>query len=324
MSRDQGKTIQAINDGFVNSNLRSLTESKGELLAASPYDQDGANYLRLSLEGMWAMVKPPAGVKPANLLAISPGDGTSMVGASSTGGFLTIDGGKTWKAIGDGRGRVHDIEALDAKKFLLATASGLYRTTDAGLRWTAVIAGSNVAGIYSSNRRIVADAGDTLFISEDQGNTWTAVASPVRAGELYETASGAEGVVLAATARGAFRSSNAGSSWQRIADLSDTVRAVAFDASGKNAVAIHQNSVYFSSDAGSTWAPFDMTGMEGVSITTLLIPEKEPGRVYAATHARGVFVSSIAGSILQPRATEASAASAADGNTTRSNQPKPR
>jgi hypothetical protein len=65
-----------------------------------------------------------------------------------------------------------------------------------------------------------------------------------------------------------------------------------------------------------------MTGLEGASITTLVIPETEPGKVFAATHARGVFVSSIPGSILQPRATQASAIVADDGNTARSNQPR--
>ncbi len=323
-SRDQGKTFQAINDGFVNSNLHSLAESKGELVAASPYDQDGANYLRLSLDGVWSTVKPPAGVKPANLLDISPAGGTSMVGTSSTEGYLTNDGGETWKKIGDGRGRVHAIEPLGPKTFLLATTTGLYRSANAGTLWTPIISDSNIADIYMSRDRIIADAGETLFISEDQANSWTPVASPVGAGELYGIASGANRVVLAATARGAFRSSDAGRSWQRIPDLSDTVRAIAFDSEGTVAVALHDDSVYLSTDAGETWAPIDMSGMEGVSITTLLIPEKEPGKVFAATHARGVFVSSISGSMLQPRATKASAANAADGNTTRSNQPKPR
>jgi len=247
-----------------------------------------------------------------------------MVGVSNGGGFLTTDGGKTWTKIGDGHGRVHDVKPLGPKSFLLATTSGLFRSTDAGLKWTSVISGVDVAGIYASRSRIVADAGDTLFISDDQGSTWAPAMSPVPAGEIYGIASGTDNVVLAATARGAFRSSDAGRSWERVPQLTNTVQAIAFDAQGTTAVAIQQDIVFLSADAGATWMPLDMTGMEGASIITLVIPETEPGKVFAATHARGVFVSSISGSPLQPRATQASAANTADGNTTRSNAAKSR
>lgn len=329
VSKDQGKTFQIINDGFVNSNLRSLAESNGELLATSPYDQAGVNLLRLSMAGAWTTVKPPAGVKPANLLSISPAGGLSMAGVTSNAGFLTTNGGKTWTKLGDGRGRVHAVHALGPKAFLLATSQGLYRTTDGGLRWTTIVPDVDIAAIYASPVRIVADAGNTLFTSADAGQTWTPVSSPVNPGELYGIASGAQGVVLAATARGVFRSSDAGRSWLSIDQFPSTVRAVAFDAQGVVSAAIHEGTVYLSNDAGENWTPMDMTGIESATITALIIPviqnsQSEPSRIFAATHARGVFVSSTSGSSLPSRAPQASAATAADGNTIRSNQSRPR
>jgi photosystem II stability/assembly factor-like uncharacterized protein len=321
-SADQGKSFQFINNGFVNRNLKSLAASKTGLLAASPYDNSGGNIYQMSFAGVWVAVKPPAGVKPANLLSVSSSGGASLLGINSSGSVRTADGGKTWVRVTGERGRVHAIHAISGA-FLMGTDQGMFRSEDAGLRWKTVLTGTAVTGIYSSGQRVVADAGKTLFLSEDGGLNWDPAISPVAPGELYGIARGMDRTILAATAHGAFRSTDGGHTWAPIPQLAGTVRAIVFDPSGKAAVAIRSDAVYRSSDGGETWSALDMRGIQGTTILALVIPDAQPDKVFAATLARGIFVSSLAETIAQSPGTRTETAALKINGPARNNSTKP-
>src|SRR5262249_2192324 len=144
---------------------------------------------------------------------------------------------------------------------------------------------------------IVVNSGEVLLLSSDRGKTWTSAPSPAKSGEMYQLAIGANGILLAATSNGGFRSTDGGNTWQPVSEgvARGTVRAVIFDAAGTTAFAIQHGVVYRSQDAGIMWSALDMTGLEGATIVSLVVPEAEPGKIFAATQARGVFVSPISG-----------------------------
>ena len=315
VTADGGKTFRQINEGFVNHNLKSLIESKNGFYAASPYDGNGSNIYRMSFEGEWTAIKPPATKRPANLLSIEWVSATNLYGINNGGLLRSIDGGKIWTDVKGIRGRAHDIEVLGPKSLLLGTSEGLFRTDDLGLKWVAVKLGTSIESIHLAHGLIVVDSGDNLMLSSDRGKTWTSAPSPAKAGEVYQLAVGASGILLAATSNGGFRSTDGGLTWQVVSEgvSHGTVRAVAFDVAGTTAFAIQHGVVYRSQDAGVTWSALDMTGLEGATIVSLVVSEAEPGKIFAATQARGVFVSSISGANVDHLAESQTTAGTATG-----------
>jgi photosystem II stability/assembly factor-like uncharacterized protein len=299
VSEDAGKTYRQINEGFVNRNLKSLIEGKNGYYAASPYDGNGTNLYRMSLNGEWTAIKPPATSRPSNLLSLVSVNATTLLGLNNGGLLRTIDGGKVWTTVKGIQGRARAVEVIGPKSLLLGTSEGLFRSDDLGLKWIGVKPGTSIASIHYAHGLIVVDSDEVLLLSSDKGKTWTTAQSPAKAGDIYELAIGADGVVLVATSIGGFRSTDGGQTWEPVAKGVErgTVREVKFDAAGTAAYAIQHGVVYRSSDAGVTWSALDMTGLEGATIVSLVVPEAEPGRIFAATQARGVFVSPLSGAI---------------------------
>lgn len=322
VSADQGKTFKPINEGFVNRNLKALTESTTGFLAASPYDGSGAHLYRMSFNGQWTAIKPPAAKRPSNLLSLTAASATNLYGISNGVLLRSIDGGKVWTEMRNIKGRAKAVEVLGPKSLLLGTSDGLFRSDDLGVKWLALKAGTPIESLYSGQGLIVANTGDALLLSSDRGKTWTEAPSPGKAGEIYQLAVGANGVLLAATSNGGFRSTDGGLTWKLASDgvAGGTVRAVAFDTSGTTAVAIQHGIVYCSRDAGATWSALDMTGLEGAAIVSLIIPEAEPSKVFAATQARGVFVSPIPDADASRLATNQNTAGTAAGLAPKDNR----
>lgn len=330
VSADQAKTFKQINEGFVNRNLKALTDSKAGFFTSSPYDGNGAHLYRMSLNGDWTAIKPPATRRPTNLLSLASASATNLWGLSNGLLLRSADGGKIWTEVKNIKGRAKAIEVLGPKSLLLGTSEGLFRTDDLGLKWLAVKPGMPIDSIHSGHGLIVVDSDDTLLVSSDQGKTWTAYPAPGKAGEIYQLAIGANGVMLAATSVGGFRSEDSGLTWKEVGQGVErgTVREVIFDSLGTTAYAIQHGVVYRSSDAGVAWSALDMTGLEGATIVSLLIPQADPDKIFAATQARGVFVAPIPGvtaGSLAPNQTIAGTTTglAQSDNQTATNGPNP-
>jgi photosystem II stability/assembly factor-like uncharacterized protein len=289
---DNGRSFQQINEGFVNRSMRHLAEFEDGFYSSSPYDSSGGKLHRMSFGGDWTMMKSGGGSGNSNLLAVVSAGGRMLIGRTQDGIVRSADGGKTWTGVRGWQGRVRALAAIDSGLLFLGTTEGLYSSRDFGDRWTAIKPAMPIDGLYAAKGQIVADAGQLLLLSQDEGGTWTTAPSPTRAGELYDLAIGGKGVFLAATAQGALRSTNAGQTWKFSSGGlgRGTVRCVAFARSESTAVAIQHGVVYHSGDAGVTWAPLDMKGVEGAFIVELVIPDAAPDRIFAATRARGVFV----------------------------------
>jgi photosystem II stability/assembly factor-like uncharacterized protein len=110
--------------------------------------------------------------------------------------FATSDGGETWRELGAPKiTYLHDIY-FPTKDigFLSADAGSVYRTTDAGITWTAMQMGPTYTNMrwvrFATSSVGFAAMMDTnaLFVTTDAGATWTSVAFPhVVADERFQT-----------------------------------------------------------------------------------------------------------------------------------------
>jgi photosystem II stability/assembly factor-like uncharacterized protein len=304
VSNDHGDTLQPLDNGFAGRDLTALTVSLSGavrgLFAASPYSAD--TVYRLSPEGSWSRVSTATISGMGHLLSVFPLDGETLMGYTETAAVRSKDAGRTWQAVSPpGVKRVLCMQVTSAEPggVLLATDAGLFLTSDLGARWNLVWErGQSIDSLFApreANAAIVAIAANSFGRSTDGGHTWQAIEPPAPAREIYDIAIGRQGVLLVATARGAFRSSNSGDSWTRISDglNAGTIRAISFNSSFSAAVAIQHGVAYVSRDGGSTWKPLDSTGLEGANIRALVLPAWAPDKIYALTQFRGVLVSDL-------------------------------
>jgi photosystem II stability/assembly factor-like uncharacterized protein len=303
-SEDGGKTFQPINHGFVNRSLTSLLAGPDGLYATIPYGAE--TIYRFAGPDSWTPIGSALGSGTGRILGIFPGGGEIVVGFTTNSAVRSLDGGRSYSALPTPAAtRVVTMRALagPSSGILLGTSSGLYRSEDHGDHWVlAWDTGQPVNALFTGHGHIaqavaVAASNHELALSRDRGERWSPISAPAQVAEIYDLDATPNGVLLAATSRGAYRSIDWGKSWRRIENglTASTVQAISFDASCEYAVAAQNGIVYWSRDAGSTWTPLDATGLSGTSIRSLTLPESLPGKVFALTQFRGVLVSDLPG-----------------------------
>jgi photosystem II stability/assembly factor-like uncharacterized protein len=170
-------------------------------------------------------------------------------------------------------------------------AAGLYRSTDGGNAWTLftntpanqstyslVIDPSNPANVYAPNH-----FGRGMLLTRDAGATWSeaeaGLPAPGSAGkEVYDTAVSPSdsSLVFVATARGLFKSTDAGNTFSPVASAifgaETDFWAVAFSIDGTVVFAGSEGGgVYSSTNQGSSWAlimPVTNTAVASLAATS--------------------------------------------------------
>ena len=157
------------------------------------------------------------------------------------------------------------------------------------------VAVNAVYGAAGSGSVAIADTEGGFFLSSDRGRNWKSVQLPASRTELYNVAVGQDGVLLAATSRGLYRSVDEAVTWQlQTGPLGTaTVRTVLFHPSQMRAFAVLRNEIYQSQDDGITWTQMPNMGLEECRVETLAVSAEAPGELYAATRGRGVYVLSL-------------------------------
>ncbi|WP_347372791.1 T9SS type A sorting domain-containing protein [Aequorivita sp. Q41] len=233
-------------------------------------------------------------------------------------------------------GRITDVAIApdnDDHLYLATASGGIYRSYDRGVNWTPIfdevtkpsigdiaIAPSNSQIIYAGTGEANASAtdgaffGDGVYRSDDAGDTWTNIGLPEsnHIGRIVVDPTNPDRVFVAAAGqlygknveRGVYRTTNAGTSWERVLFVTDSTAAIDVAMNTANTNILYaamwertrkpwqrdygglSSAIHRSMDGGTTWtelgaahglpAPNAQTGRIGIAVS-----ESEPSTVYA-------------------------------------------
>jgi photosystem II stability/assembly factor-like uncharacterized protein len=311
-SNDEGLTFENSNQGFSDHNLTTLIGAGGVLYTSAIYEGASSDVFRSDDQGRtWVPVAAHGG-ENFRFVRAAPGHPNLLFAATLRGLLKSADGGHTWTHIPSPGGRA--VRALDVlpssaspphaaaiPEIFAATDSGLFRTANEGVVWKPVpLAGAadkaspTIQWIESSGVAALAAGSDrAAYLSTDGGKTWTACARPLEAAQWYGLASDSkpDGVALAATSHGLFRSTDGCRSWAPASTgASGTVSLVISHPSRPETfVAAQGGRLLVSSDGGMVWHELDPQGREVTYPSALVILPSSPQELFTLLPRRGVF-----------------------------------
>ena len=282
VSLDNGQSWQRRNSGLLAKTVKSIGLLSGNLYAGTDNGllvsgdngdhwtvahsetsdaritalavHDGTIFQSGDLE---SFVSRDGGVTWSKITALSHIDVTSFTFAgenviyagSSHGVHVSVDGGNGWTKLNDGLNYVTCISVKGDHLFAGTALNGIYRSSD-GEEWIQVnngLAGPvqlMINSMVMAGSSLVAGTGDGIFISSDNGNTWSKSLKDVYVNSL---AVGRK-VIIAGTHKGVYVSTDEGRSWalenQGLHEYTQ-VRSVAIE-NGKMAIGAQGGGVYIS------------------------------------------------------------------------------
>ncbi|MDG7000482.1 MAG: T9SS type A sorting domain-containing protein, partial [Nitrososphaerota archaeon] len=186
-------------------------------------------------------------------------DGNLILAGTSAGLYVSSDSGASWFDANNGLpgNQVWSLAESGATLFAATESSGVYRSSNNGTSWTPATTGiilSEVNSITGDSSYVYASIQGSLFLSTDNGTTWTANTSLKSASVRYVKVIGASVYAIGNT--GVSVSSDNGGTWNTINDSLDGTIAPSFLVeSGSNLIVAYYDTgkVFLSSDNGATW-----------------------------------------------------------------------
>ena len=178
-----------------------------------------------------------------------------------------------------------------------ATDLGLFKSSDAGERWTLAELPSalGVTGLFvapNSDGRLFARAANALYFSNDFGDHWTKYNFPLPATDINDIAMPVshESPLLVATRVGLYTTVDNGGSWYANAGgmPASTVSSVLYAGETKTAYAVEYGRLYQSADAGTTWNLVP-SSLPTTRIRQLWMPDYTTNRLYGITTDLGIL-----------------------------------
>jgi hypothetical protein len=321
LSTDSGKTWVAVNNGLSYEygipEVYAFAASGTNLFAGTG---DGV-FLSRDSGASWVEVN--AGITdqygyglPIGALAVI---GTNLFAANYVGVFLSTNGGASWIAANVGLifqyspSSVYTLAASGTSLFA-GTSEGVFRSTNNAASWTAVNNGladqggrppavkcfvfTPVSG-GSGSANLFAGTDLGVFLSTDEGATWTAVCggwtelygyNPVIALALVRT-----DLFAATYYRGILRSSDNGASWTSTSLTNTDVRA--FGSLGGILIAgSNGGGIFRTTDGGVTWTGGGRSATQITSLAVGAVPGRsDTSNLFAGTYWDGVYLSSDSG-----------------------------
>jgi hypothetical protein len=221
--------------------IHSLASSGTALLAATPLGV----YLSLNQGSAWSSVSRglPADLSRASV-RINAESGAFYLAHPTAGFFRSVNNGVSWTAANTGLTNLATLhltaDPLNPSVLYLATAGGVFRSTDAGARW-ALAGDSRVRTQTVPAPRAGLNYGidnGRPAVSTDSARTWTA--RPLPTGDpvlrLAVDPANANHVLAATAATGLWRSLDAGVSWALASPADATALDAVFAPGGNGAV----------------------------------------------------------------------------------------
>jgi hypothetical protein len=285
---------------------------------------DGAAHWQASNDGL--------SLAPIWSLAVAPR--AVYAGTGALGLFKSGDGGAHWRPLATGLEAVYSV-AVDPSDPAHVLAAGspstgtpsssppLAVSSDGGQTWVKASFGGRFVSLVTLNGRTAyagSAAGLGVFGSKDGGRNWRALGPP---GVVYVQALAVDprdpAVVYVGAdgrTRGLYKSTDGGSSWQRLDALNVDVTAIVLDSEDPSTVYVGTNGgeggVLRTTDGGTTWQP-ESSGLTWrlkthtgrwmtttMPVVALAIDPVHPATLYAVSESRGVFRSTDAGTSWHP------------------------
>lgn len=262
ITQDGGASWQLQNQSYYGMlDVEFVTDS---ILIAVGYDGDirrsidlGMNWENIGQYQMWssAHLRSVAFVDSLNGLAV--GDG---------GMFMTLDGGKSWKARDDTpSGSYYCLRMIDRRGIICGAGGIILRTGNGGLTWDDLTTGptnniQSVDFIDSKNGVVVGDRGLVLWTT-NAGVKWLEGQSN-QTDALYEVHMLSQSNALALNDRGSIlRSTNGGMQWEAITTaFRDTLHAMDFIDEQQGIIVGDGGFFCITTDDGDTWSVDSIAG----------------------------------------------------------------
>ncbi|MCX6357192.1 MAG: YCF48-related protein [Candidatus Aureabacteria bacterium] len=218
----------------------------------------------------WTKVNGASGgqVRTALDCAIDPSNPDMVYAATLDSALLkSTDGGKSWKEMGVADEKTITsvaVSPLDSNIIYAGTATGMYKTKDAGVSWNKVFSEPKAIesiAIDGVNPEVIyLGAADGLYKSADGGASWKQAATDsIGAGAVREVAVAPADskAVYAATDGGVYGSSDAGAHWQELSKGTGIkgASAIAFDPVNSGTVWAASASGLYKTAMGGAAAP---------------------------------------------------------------------
>jgi photosystem II stability/assembly factor-like uncharacterized protein len=263
-----------------------------------------------------------SGPEGGNILSVAvdpAAPSTIYVGTNGLGVFKSTDRGESWQ--GSSAGLFYDsdliIRALTIDPgtpatIYASTSGGLFKSIDAGGRWTKLTSG--VPEYFQASCLAIDPAApatlyagtvsDGVFKSTDGGASWSAVNSGLSG---YNTLSiqtllidpSAHSTIYAGTFEGLYESTDGGESWRLVSldEANWTIYALAIDPVAPAILyAGTSQGLYKSKDKGASWTRIE-TGLHDSSVSGLALDPAAPNSLYAlVSYPRTSYSSSDPGS----------------------------
>jgi len=273
ISHDGGSTWVAQPE-MQGQSVRSLTDAPSEpktlvagtLMGVFRSEDGGEHWGRISPEGS-------AEIHEVESLAVDPSDANVIYAGTWHLPWKTIDGGKNWSIMKQGVIEDSDVFSIivDSKQpsvVYLSACSGIYKSVDAGGKFTGGVGVNKGQGIPSTARR-------TRVLMQDPNN---------------------QNTVFAGTTEGLYRTFDAGKYWMQTTGADVIVNDVYVDPANSKHVllATDRRGVLVSEDGGDSFAP-SSAGFSARQITAFTADANHSATVYIGVvndkDAGGVFVS---------------------------------
>lgn len=226
---------------------------------------------------------------------VFPPSGAIVVSAYGEGVYLSLDSGATWEERSNGLGStvLNTMILTGSGTILVGTDSGrVYRATNDAISWEPYVIDSTLhilSFARDSTGRVWAGTSNNVYVSSDDGRTWTRSGQGITASYVASMATGPDGTLYAGAYNGNFFSStDNGVEWKR-GNLDPTailVVSLVVDTNGVLFAGMINRAVYRSTDQGRTWAPH-LSGIASYSAYALTIDRS--GHLYVGTAGAGTF-----------------------------------
>ena len=289
-STDNGDTWAASNYGLTNIHIRSLVCNTSNDIFAGVNSlgvfrstDNGDNWTKTSL--------PDVQVRS---LAINL-SGDIFAGTFGAGIYRSTDNGDTWVNIGNGLFDYVGPIAINAMgDIFVGTDGGVFYSSDNGESWSLTgLTDVRVASLaINDSGNIFAGAyygpnySCGVFISTDNGNTWTQVNNGLTNPHVRCLAINQSGDIFAGTYGEVFRSTDNGNNWVQTPLPWANVHALAINIVGDIFAGTFQSGgAYRSTDNGNSWTAIN----SGLSSDALSFAINSDGYIFAGTYSSGVF-----------------------------------